>query len=215
MTTTNPNARLEAFCDGVFAIAITLLIIDIKLPPIPHHATTHDLLLALWRIGPSILVFLLSFIVIFITWVNHHQALKLVQGTSTRFIYANGLLLLSVVFIPFPTSLLGEFILTDHAGPAVSLYCAVCGLQAVSWMLMSHAALAPSRPLVTEAGAVRAGNANRIRSYYATAMYTSFAVAAFWWPLTIAIIVAGTWVVWLLVGVGLKEEEKAPAGADR
>lgn len=202
----SPNARLEAFCDGVFAIAITLLIIDIRLPSVRNINTTADLLLALKHIIPGILVFLLSFIVIFITWVNHHEALKLVHKTSAHFIYANGLLLLSVVFIPFPTSLLGEFVLTDHAAPAVSLYCGVCGLQAISWMFMTRAALAPSAPLMTNERAMRTGRSNLKRSYFAIALYTLCAIAAFWFPLTIAIIVAFTWILWLVIGINLKGE---------
>jgi uncharacterized membrane protein len=107
MAETNTNSRLEAFCDGVFAIALTLLIIDIKIPSSVTIDTTNDVWLALKHIVPSIFSFLLSFAVILITWVNHHAALKLVNKSSPPFIYANGLLLLSVVFIPFPTALLG------------------------------------------------------------------------------------------------------------
>src|SRR5262245_36259840 len=102
------NARLEAFCDGVFAIAITLLIIDIRLPVTESIHSSHDFWTLLKHLGPNIFAFLLSFTVIFITWVNHHAILKLVHKSSPHFIYANGLLLLTVVIVPFPTSLLGE-----------------------------------------------------------------------------------------------------------
>jgi len=206
MAQDNPNARLETFCDGVFAIALTLLIIDIKLPSTENIHTTSDLWLALKHLAPGILAFLLSFIVIFITWVNHHAAFKLVHKTSTHFIYANAVLLLSVVFTPFPTSLLGEFVLTDHAAPAVSLYCAVFGLQAIAWMLMTRAALNPSRPLITNEESIRSGRTNLKRSYYAIIFYSLCVVAAFWFPLTIAIIVAFTWIIWLIIGINLKEE---------
>src|SRR5277367_6440416 len=119
MTETNPNSRLEAFCDGVFAIALTLLIIDIKIPKVN---TTAEFWFQLKEIVPSILAFLLSFAIILITWVNHHQSMKLVSKLCPSFIYANGFLLLTVVFLPFPTALIGEYILTDHAAPAVILY---------------------------------------------------------------------------------------------
>ena len=117
MAEANPNSRLEAFCDGVFAIALTLLIIDIKIPSTEKINTTSDFWLALKHIAPSVLAFVLSFIIILITWVNHHASLKLVNKSSPSFIYANGFMLLTVVFIPFPTSLMGEYILTDHAAP--------------------------------------------------------------------------------------------------
>ena len=118
MTAGNPNSRLEAFCDGVFAIALTLLIIDIKIPSTIEINNTADFWLAIKHITPSIFAFVLSFIIILITWVNHHNSFTLINKSAPSFIYANGFLLLTVVFIPFPTSLLGEHILTDHASPA-------------------------------------------------------------------------------------------------
>lgn len=117
MADSNPNSRLETFCDGVFAIALTLLIIDIKIPSSTEFNSNSDFWLSLKHIIPSIFSFVLSFMVIFITWVNHHNSIKLIKKTSASFIYANGFLLLTVVFIPFPTSLMGEYISTDHAAP--------------------------------------------------------------------------------------------------
>src|SRR5262245_37723706 len=137
----NPNVRLEAFCDGVFAIAMTLLIIDIKLPAAEHIGSTADFWHALHHLAPAIYAFLLSFTIIFITWVNHHGALKLVHKSSGRFIYANGCLLLTVVFIPFPTALLGEFVGRSFAAPAVVLYNGVLAAQSIGWILMTSAAL--------------------------------------------------------------------------
>src|SRR5262249_43329477 len=122
MAETNDNARLEMFCDGVFAIALTLLIIDVKVPEVERIDSTPALWRALWHLAPSILAFVLSFGIVLITWVNHHGAFKLVRGASASFLYANGFLLLTVVFLPFPTALVGAFIWTDHAAPAVIVY---------------------------------------------------------------------------------------------
>lgn len=135
MAEPNPNSRLEAFCDGVFAIALTLLIIDIKVPSTREINSTAEFWLALKHIAPSIFAFVLSFTIILITWVNHHASLKLINNSSPSFIYANGFLLLTVVFIPFPTSLLGEYIVTDHAAPAVILYNSTLVVQALGWTL--------------------------------------------------------------------------------
>src|SRR4051794_20821730 len=93
MAETDRNARLEGFCDGVFAIALTLLIIDVSLPAATKVNGTSDFWLALKNIAPSILIFVLSFIVIFITWVNHHNNLKLVNRSSSSFIYAKWLII--------------------------------------------------------------------------------------------------------------------------
>ena len=104
MAESNVNSRLEAFCDGVFAIAITLLIIEIKAPSSEEISTTNELWMALKHLLPSIFTFLLSFAIIFITWVNHHAVLKLVHKSSSSFLYANGFLLFTVAAFPFPTA---------------------------------------------------------------------------------------------------------------
>jgi uncharacterized membrane protein len=113
MAEAHPNSRLEAFCDGVFAIALTLLIIDIKVPASEGIRTTRELWLALRHLAPAIIAFVLSFAIILITWVDHHRFFRLVNKSSGPFVYANGFLLLTVVFMPFPTALVGEYLLTD------------------------------------------------------------------------------------------------------
>jgi uncharacterized membrane protein len=205
MSTENVNSRLEAFCDGVFAIALTLLIIEIRIPPSVTINSTSEFWLALEHIAPLIFAFLLSFVVIFITWVNHHSTLKLVNKTSHPFIYANGLFLLSVVIIPFPTTLLGEYLLTDHASPAVILYCAVCGFQAVGWNFLTRTALGPVQLTRNEKAAAKMRE-NHKYSYFAFTIYTICAVTAIWFPLTIAIIISLIWIIWLIVGINLRSE---------
>ena len=204
MAETNPNSRLEAFCDGVFAIALTLLIIDIKIPSTAEITNTADFWLALKHIAPSVLAFVLSFVIILITWVNHHAAFKLAHKSSPSFIYANGLLLLTVVFLPFPTSLMGEYILTDHAAPAVVLYNSALALQAIGWILMGKTAL-KNHLYKSEKAAVTTRENTRY-AYFACILYSLFAIAAFWFPLTIAIATTLTWIFWLIVGIKIKQE---------
>jgi uncharacterized membrane protein len=205
MAETNPNSRLEAFCDGVFAIALTLLIIDIKIPSTTEINNTSDLWHALKLALPSIFAFVLSFIVILITWVNHHNSLKLVNKSSALFIYANGFLLLAVVFVPFPTSLVGEYISTDHAAPAVILYNAVLALQAFGWILICHAAL--KNHLCKNEKSALAMNKNGRFGYFALVLYSICAIVAFWFPLTITVITTITWIFWLIHGIKIKHEE--------
>src|SRR5262249_18484437 len=131
MADPHPNTRLEAFCDGVFAIALTLLIIDIKVPASERIRSTRELWLALRHFGPSFFAFVLSFAIIFITWVNHHRFMRTVNKSSGSFVYANGFLLMTVVFMPFPAALVGEYLLTDRVAPAVVIYNSVTPVQAV------------------------------------------------------------------------------------
>jgi uncharacterized membrane protein len=204
MAESNPNSRLEAFCDGVFAIALTLLIIDIKIPSTEKINNTADFWLALKHIAPSILAFVLSFTIILITWVNHHSALKLVNKSSASFIYANGFLLLTVVFIPFPTSLMGEYILTDHAAPAVILYNSTLALQAVGWILLTGSAFKDQ--LGKNEKSISAIRENGKFGYFAFALYSLCAIIAIWFPLAVAIITTVTWIFWLIWGIRIKHE---------
>jgi uncharacterized membrane protein len=201
------TARLETFCDGVFAIALTLLIIDIKLPPDAHFDTTAGFWLTLKHLIPLNLAFLLSFIVILITWVNHHEACKLVNKSSPQYMYANGLLLLTVVFIPFPTALVGDYVFTGHAAPAVVLYSGVFTLQAVAWCVIPMVALKPSRPLVKNEKAAQGMRIVLKNGKYAVVIYSGFTILAFWFPQIIALIVALSWLFWLVYGVAINKVE--------
>jgi uncharacterized membrane protein len=204
MAESNPNSRLEAFCDGVFAIALTLLIIDIKIPSTEKINNTAEFWLALKHIAPSLFAFVLSFTIILITWVNHHNAVKLVHKTSNSFIYANGFLLLSVVFIPFPTSLMGEYILTDHAAPAVILYNSTLALQAIGWILLTGSAI--KGQLGKNEKSILTIRESGKFGYFAFALYSLCAITAFWFPFTIAIITTITWIFWLIWGIRIKHE---------
>jgi uncharacterized membrane protein len=195
MADPHPNTRLEAFCDGVFAIALTLLIIDIKIPAAEGIGTTRELWLALRHLGPSIFAFVLSFAIILITWVNHHRFFRLVNKSSGAFVYANGFLLLTVVFMPFPTGLVGEYLLTDHVAPAVVIYNSVTAVQAVAWILVSGAALR-NRLVKDERSTVLVRDSRR-NGFVALAIYSLLAFIALWFPLTIAIVTTMLWAYWL------------------
>ena len=205
MTEKNPNSRLEAFCDGVFAIALTLLIIDIKIPSTAQVHTTTDLWFALKSITPSVLAFLLSFIIILIMWVNHHNNFKLVDKSSTGFLYANGIVLLTVVFIPFPTSLIGEYIFTDHAAPAVVLYDAVLALQGMAWILVTGAAL--RKQLTKDERSTAKMRINRKHAYLAFIVYSLLAICALWFPLSVAVFTTLTLIFWLVFGIKMEAEQ--------
>jgi len=181
-----------------------LLIIEIRLPPGEINSTI-DFWNALGHIAPSIYAFLLSFAVILITWVNHHNSIKLVNKSSVAFIYANGFLLLTVVFFPFPTSLLGEHLFSDHASPAVILYVSTMALQAVGWILMSRASMKGNLAKSTKAAAQIRNNGKF--GYFAFALYAVCAVVAIRFPLTIAVVTTLIWIFWLVWGISIKHEE--------
>jgi len=123
MTHLQENGRLEAFSDGVFAIAITLLVLDLKVPDL-GEGRTGGLKAALMAEWPAYLGFLTSFLTILIIWVNHHSLFRQMRGHNRPMLFANGLLLLVVTLLPFPTALTSRYILTGEAGVAALVYCA-------------------------------------------------------------------------------------------
>ena len=100
-----PTSRLEAFSDGVFAIAITLLILEIKVPP---PGAAGELGPALARLWPSYLALVTSFANVGVMWINHHRLFALIERTDEGLLGLNLLLLLGVTLVPFPTALLAE-----------------------------------------------------------------------------------------------------------
>jgi uncharacterized membrane protein len=129
--------RIEAFSDGVFAIAITLLILEIKVPhdqEASGHAPLQGALLRLW---PSYFAYVLSFLVIGIYWANHHYVFKLYKRTDHVFLLLNVLFLMCISFLPLPTAVLGGYILDEmNQATAVRFYALGLLLPAASWLLM-------------------------------------------------------------------------------
>jgi uncharacterized membrane protein len=117
------TSRLEAFSDGVFAIAGTLLVLELRVPE-----DTTDLVGALVRLWPAYAAYLVSFLTIGIIWVNHHTLLEHCTRVDRRFLYLNLLLLIAVGIVPFPTALVGQYILSEHGATAALV---VYGLGAV------------------------------------------------------------------------------------
>src|ERR687889_2877331 len=113
--------RIVNLSDGVFAIAITLLVLDIRVPDIPENMVSSQLpgvLLSLW---PKYLGYILSFVGISAFWLIHHSIFRPIRAYDRTLLYLNFLFLMFVAFVPFPTSLLGEY--GDHQLP-VAVYAA-------------------------------------------------------------------------------------------
>jgi uncharacterized membrane protein len=100
--------RLEALIDGVFAVALTLLVLDIKLPDDAAAATHDELLARLLGLERHFVIYVISFVVIGMYWVNHHLQFHFVTRTDRRLIWINLVYLLLVSFLPFGTDLIGD-----------------------------------------------------------------------------------------------------------
>jgi uncharacterized membrane protein len=124
--------RLEAFSDGVLAIAITLLILDVRVEPAEGESLAHALHEAL----PQLAAYSASFLQIGIIWANHHSLFRLVARVDQLLLLLNLLLLASVSFLPLPTGLIAEHTSGDDGRTAALLYGATLTLTAVAFNLI-------------------------------------------------------------------------------
>jgi len=138
------TGRLEAFSDGVFAIAITLLVLELRVPAMPAGgATSAGLGKALLQLWPSYLALITSFFTILIMWMHHHAILRNVHRTDAWLHLTNGTLLLLITFVPYPTSVLAAYLRTPAAKMAAAFYAGTFVLVAVCFSLFTYGAFRP------------------------------------------------------------------------
>jgi uncharacterized membrane protein len=133
------TSRIETFADGVFAIAATLLILNVDSQ---ISEDVHDLGTELLHIWPSYLAYAVSFVTIGIMWINHHTVMSQIDRTDRRFLVATVGLLLCIAFVPFPTRLVAEHIRGDGAQDAALAYgftmVATAIMFSVTWFYASR-----------------------------------------------------------------------------
>jgi uncharacterized membrane protein len=126
------TARLETFADGVFAIAATLLILNVEIPELGEHSLAHELV----RLWPAYVGYAVSFLTIGIIWVNHHTVLRQIRGVDRIFLFINVFFLLCIAFIPFPTRLLATYVRTGDGRAAAVAYGVTLTATAIFFNLM-------------------------------------------------------------------------------
>lgn len=133
------KGRVEAFSDGIFAIIVTLLVLEIKVPHISDANSIGTLGTQLVHLLPKFVSWLISFLTVCVIWVNHHRIFVQVGTVNHRLFWLNAILLLWVSLVPFPTALMGDY----PANPlAVVLYGAVMSCMAVSFHAIRRSVLA-------------------------------------------------------------------------
>lgn len=134
------TSRLEAFSDGVFAVAITLLVLDLHVPSQEElDARKLDVLGFLATQWPTYLAYVASFLVVLVIWLNHHMLFKLIGRADRILIIYNGLLLMFVTLVPFSTSLLAEYVTTPSQtdkSVVASVYSGVFILISIAFNLL-------------------------------------------------------------------------------
>jgi len=168
--------RLEAFSDGVFAVAVTLLVLDLHLPsPEPSE---EQLWTALARLLPSFVSWAISFAFLLVVWVNHHYLFSQIKHTDRGLMWLNGALLFGVSFVPFPTSVAGHYFLAPPGLvlTSVAMFVVSASFSAMRWYAGFVAELTHEE--VTREARGRALQ----RSLVGPVLYLVAAVVAFRWP---------------------------------
>ncbi len=202
------NSRLETFCDGVFAIAITLLILDIRVPPVESVHSFAEVWRDVAQLWPSFLALSLSFTIIFISWIGHHNILRIIDKSSPFFLFANGFFLFTVIIIPFPTAFMAEYLNTPYAQPAIVLYSLNNTLHNVGWNIL-HRSIVKPRPLF------KAGVDSELVKGAARGAQIGFLVnvgiilIAWFFPYVALAISVFVWAYWLYLSVSVKPSKAA------
>ena len=131
--------RLVFFSDAVFAIAITLLVIEIRLPDALRIVDDRELVDALVTILPGYVSYIVSFVVIGSLWLKHHDMYRMIGGYDARLLVLNLLFLLFVAFLPFPTGILGRYPALPIAEAFYALWVAAAGFAKLAmWRYASR-----------------------------------------------------------------------------
>lgn len=102
-------ARLETFSDGVFAIAATLLVLNLEVPDLPRNEAAQELPRAVVALAPSAISYVVSFLVIMSFWMAHRAQFRAIANANRRLSWLNGLFLMVVAFLPFSTGLFDRY----------------------------------------------------------------------------------------------------------
>jgi uncharacterized membrane protein len=130
--------RIETLSDGIFAIVLTLLVLEIKVPHINHLTDSTELFLAVSQMLPKFISWVISFLTVCVIWLNHHRLFSNLGKIDGGMFWRNANLLLWCSFIPFPTALMGDY---PSNSIAVSLYGMVMLLMALAFVFLRSYAL--------------------------------------------------------------------------
>ena len=176
--------RMEAFSDGVIAIIITIMVLELR---VPHDSS----LSALQPLAPVLLSYLLSFIFLGIYWSNHHHLLHAVDHVDGRILWANLHLLFWLSLVPFVTAWMGE---NHFAQVPVAIYGVVLLAASIAYLILTRALIALHGRTSTLAAAI----GNDLKGKLSTIIYLvaiPLSLVKWWVGFALYVLVAGTWLV--------------------
>jgi uncharacterized membrane protein len=169
------TSRVEAFSDGVMAVALTLLVLDLKLPP--GLGNEAELWSAVLHLAPSFAAWVVSFAFVMTSWINHHYFFAAVRVADRSLLWLNGLLLLSISLLPFPAGLVGEY--PGFAAP-LALLSGTMLVGSLTFAVMRYYALFHGHLMREAVDSSRARAAIR-RTLIGPALYAVALMLAFVW----------------------------------
>lgn len=143
------TGRIEGFSDGVIAVAITLLVLSLQPPAVTTRSDT-DLLRTLLSQWPNYLAFVTSFATIGVMWINHHRMFTFIRRTDSTLMALNLLLLLIIVFVPFPTALVAQYLRMPEYHSTAAIYNGTYVLLSIAFNLLFRYASRQNRLLGKE-----------------------------------------------------------------
>jgi uncharacterized membrane protein len=200
------TARIEAFSDAVFAIALTLLVLELHVPEYNTGLTAQVLMIALLAQWPIYLSFSISFFTIFIIWVNHHKVFKQIYKRNTGLMFANGLILFLVSLVSFPSALLARFYLSPSKQLSVTIYTGLFVLVNLAFNLLWQQASRDKdllRPGISD-DAIKGIRNNYL---YGFPGYLFAFVLSFYLPEAALLICILLWIFWALSSQKIKVDE--------
>ena len=198
--------RLEAFSDGVFGIALTLLVLEFQIPSPDAQTDNRVLVSELLSLWPSLVAFCMSFVVVLIMWINHHELIRMVRKVDYPLLYTNGGVLLTVTFVPFPTKVLARHLGTPAADTSAAFYCGTFFLISLTWSAL-FASIVWNRRLVKPE--VPDEVLLNVRRAYIVApiVYGLSTIVAFWNAAAGLAMCTSLWLVWTRLCYGSKQVE--------
>ncbi|MEI8026819.1 MAG: TMEM175 family protein [Pseudomonadota bacterium] len=178
------KGRLEAFSDGVIAIIITIMVLEIK---VPHEASLEELL----KLGPVFLSYVISFIYVGIYWNNHHHLFQSVKKIDGRVLWSNLFVLFWLSLIPFASGLMGE---NHFEGVSVTLYGVVLLGCAFSYYILTNSLLKNH----DEESVIHKAIGNKLKEHISLFLYILGVIISFWYPKSAFGVFSTVAFIWLL-----------------
>ena len=203
------TGRVEALSDGVFAIAATLLVLGIPAPT-RGGETLSTLVLSHYR-WISFITYVVSFLTILVMWVNHHSMFQFVARLDRPFVFANGLLLMLVTFVNYPTALVANFAATSDDKLAAAIYSAVLIVISVVYRVMWFHAVNNGRLLATDVDPDEVAMISRQYRFGWLFYFVAFALALFVNAWASIALNAGLAIYFAFTGRILRSEQKPVA----